>query len=176
MWPTASPTNLLSSGIAEILTGDLFRRAFAFQASADTYEGWNPCGRCPYLRKTCFPCPVSRDGLIRQGQVSTCYAVHQLLTAEVLPEVIAHIEPDGSRGVVYNPLRGVALSLNKTAVDIFRELQAGRNISTITQNISERYNRQYGEVYEDVLRTIETFKTAGIARYRRITLDQVACT
>lgn len=165
-------SNLLKNDLEEILTNDLFQKAFSFQAALDTYSKWVPCNRCPYLREICFPCPVAPNELVEQKIVLPCYTIETMLEIEVLPNVLCYIETDKSRGLVYNPLYGEPLELNKTAVEILEAIRSYNNLKAVLEAIAKKYQKEVKEVYKDVIQTIDILCKQGIVRYRGFALDQ----
>lgn len=169
-WPQALRNSLVDHSIEEIVTNDLFSKALVFQASFDTYRAWDPCNKCPYLRKICFPCPVVSSGIAERATVAVCKVIENSLEVEVLPHTLYYIEPDKSRGVVFNPLHNSPLELNKTAVEIFETIQPHNSVKAVLEEVARRYNKEVHEVYDDVLQTINTLCKHGIIRYRLISL------
>lgn len=162
-WPVDDASSLVEHDFSEICTSQLFRRAFAFQVAEDTYDRWEPCNHCPYLRKTCFPCPVQPGGLVKKGCVESCATAEKLLEIEIPQEVMYNISLDKKRGVVFNPLKGTPLSLNVTAVEIFEGLQKHGSVPKVVKEMRERYST---DVREDVMQVVEELLKKGVVRYR----------
>ena len=172
-WSPTTKSSLLKCNIEEIITNELFHKALSFQAKSDTYDSWVPCKWCPYLRKICFPCPVVTNGLAEGTVVATCYMIENLLEVEVLPHIL-YVAPDKSQGIVFNPLHGPPLELNKTAIEILERLRAHSSVKIVLEKLAKEYNKEVREISEDVFQTISTLCKSGIVRYRRILLDQAA--
>lgn len=79
------------------------------------------------------------------------------------PNVVMHEGFDG-RGILLNPETKQAVTLNRTAVLIWKSLQAGKSVAEIAVLTAKEFDVSEEKAAADIAKFIEQLKTKGLIR------------